>query len=165
MRLLPVPDTAGDARGSELLIVKRVAVVAMEDNGGREDENEVEDGCEVCVDDEGPGLPVVGDRSESLLLSLLLSSVQFRIDVNVFCLRPSFLKKRALVVVPGLSGDMGDVGVIKDDDEPAPCPGIKLPSESAGPVPPIIGAPLGIPGIEAEVGDMIIAVFAGMDSC
>lgn len=120
MRLLPVPDTAGDARGSELLlIVKRVAVVAMEDNGGREDEKEVEDGWEVCVEDEAPGLPVVGDRSESLLLlSLPLSSVQFRTDVNVFCRRPSFRKKSALVVVPGLSGDLGDVGEAKDDEPP-----------------------------------------------
>lgn len=64
VRLLPVPDTAGDARGS---VVKRVAVVAMDDKGGREDEKEVEDWCEVCVREEDdavcPGLlaDVVGE--------------------------------------------------------------------------------------------------------
>lgn len=80
-------------------------------------------------------------------------------DVIVFCLRPSFLKKRAfVVVVPGLPGDVGEFGSANDDDEPAaPCPPRRpLPKSS----------PLEENScIVAEVGDMIIAVFAGMDSC
>lgn len=97
----------------------------------------------------------------SLLLLILLSSVQFRMDVIVFCLRPSFLKKRALVVVPGLPGDVGEFGSAKDDDEPAaPCPP-RRPLPKSSPGPPLEETPC----IVAEVGDMIIAVLAGMDSC
>lgn len=34
------------------MVVKRVAVVAMDDSGGREDEKDVEDWGEVCVREE-----------------------------------------------------------------------------------------------------------------